>query len=131
MASSNEEVYRKAHEKLARGTQKPVGKHTEYYEIRKIELCAELAAAEPGDLRKALAFAGDSLRPHDYGQPRVGQPRKNWVKQTTELFWNRTVRKERRAPDLPGQPDIRMPEHMDIRRRNAGRVLADRRALDN
>ena len=48
---------------------------------------AKLISLETGDPRKEITFQHETLKPHNYGKKRVGQPRKNWFKVTMADFW--------------------------------------------
>ena len=64
---------------------------SEQYINAKIKAFAKLLNLRRGDPRAEIVFQPGTLKPHDYGKKRVGRPRNNWIKETTELFWKKEV----------------------------------------
>ena len=58
---------------------------------------ATLVNAGEGDPRSEVAFDTTTLRPHNYGKRRVGQPRRNWVVETAKEYWNSRVKETHRG----------------------------------
>ena len=61
-------------------------KLTERHEESKRILYAVIVDAGEGDPRAEVAFDTLTLRPHDHGKHRVGQPRSLWVVEAAKEF---------------------------------------------
>ena len=62
------------------------------YEKARLKLFSQLILAkDSGDPKEHVTFA-ERFKPHNYGTRRVGTPRLNWIKETTNLFWNNVVK---------------------------------------
>ena len=48
---------------------------------------ATIVKAGIGDPRAEITHDTVTLKPHDYGKRRVGQPRTSWAGETSRAFW--------------------------------------------
>ena len=88
-ANTNERVFQRANE-MCKG-ECEITPLSEQYQNSKIKSYAKLLCLDSGDPRAEVVFRPGTLLPHDYGKKRVGRSRKNWIVETTELFWKREV----------------------------------------
>ena len=93
---SNDYVYERATQEIRSGVDANVSKGVERlshsYEKARLKLFSQLILAkDSGDPKEHVTFA-ERFKPHNYGTRRVGRPRLNWIKETTNLFWNNVVK---------------------------------------
>ena len=115
-ANTNEEVFRRVNVALdggRLGNRGPYTKLSERHKESKIRSFALLVDAGEGDPRAEVAFDTDTLKPHDHGKRRVGQPRKNWVVETSKEFWSKRVKEEFRGTAV-GDLDWNNVEHREM-----------------
>ena len=91
---------------------------SERHEESKRKLYAILVDAGEGDPRAEVAFDTTTLKPHNYGKRRVGQPRRNWVIETAKEFWNKRVKEAHRGLAV-GDLDWENERHRELMKQTA------------
>ncbi len=100
------------------GQRGPYTKLSERHEESKRRFFAVLVDAGEGDPRAEVAFDPATLKPHDHGKRRVGQPRKNWVVETAKDFWSKRVKEEHRGTAV-GDLDWNNEGHREMMKQTA------------
>ena len=65
-----------------------------------------------------MAFDTTTLKPHNYGKRRVGQPRRNWVMEIARAFWNKRVKEAHRGV-ASGDMDWENVRHREMMKETA------------